>query len=230
MSEQNAGRRSGKPRPLIVEAHPGESEAESMARVMVEPHLRHGAVTSSISDKMIGKLPGEPVFGDFAKALKGKAEQTTEMRLKLATETLTEQALTLDAIFTEYARRAAINLGDYINASERYMRLALKAQANSRATFEAVVRLHQPREQTVKHVHVNEGGQAVVADNFHQHAGGHEIEKSDGQSHATGAPGGRAALPCPDPKRDGVPIPGGARETALQDARGDESGSTEGQS
>ncbi|OYU35259.1 MAG: hypothetical protein CFE35_09710 [Novosphingobium sp. PASSN1] len=43
----------------------------------------------------------------------------------------------------------------------RYMRLALKAQAACRSTLEALARLHQPREQTVKHVHVSEGGQAV---------------------------------------------------------------------
>ncbi len=38
--------------------------------------------------------------------------------------------------------------------------------------------LHQPREQTVKHVHVNECGQAIVADHIHQHTGGKEIEKT----------------------------------------------------
>ncbi len=52
------------------------------------------------------------------------------------------------------------------------MRLALKVKANSRATLETLAKLHQPREQTVRHVHVNEGGQAVVADNFHNYAGG----------------------------------------------------------
>lgn len=60
-----------------------------------------------------------------------------------------------------------MNLGEYPQAMERYTRLALKAQGNCRATLEALAKLHQPREQTVKHVHVNEGGQAVVADHFH---------------------------------------------------------------
>lgn len=225
MARPKADKNSDKQKPLIVEARKDESEPETMARVMVEPHLRHGAVTKSLSDKMIGKLPGEPAFGDFAKALKEKAEQTTEERLKLATQTLTEQALTLDAIFTECARRAAINLGDYINASERYMRLALKAQANSRAAFEAVVRLHQPREQTVKHVHVNEGGQAVVADHFHQHRGDQENAKSNEQSHAATAASQHAALPSPDPIGDGMSIASREREAAMQDARRDESGS-----
>ena len=72
------------------------------------------------------------------------------------------QAISLDALFTEMARRSGNNMGRYPDAADRYMRLALKAQAACRATLEALTSLHQPREQTVKHVHVNEGGQAVV--------------------------------------------------------------------
>jgi hypothetical protein len=220
-----AKKASSEPRPLTVAAQENETEPESMARVMVEPYLRHGAVTSALSDKMIGKLPGEPRFDDFGKMLKAKGRQQAGDRLQLTTEVLMAQALSLDSIFTEYARRAAMNIGEYINASERYMRVALKAQSQSRATLETLVRLHQPREQTVKHVHVNEGGQAVVADNFHQHTGGSEKHgKSDEQSHATGVDAASAALPSPDPERDGMPITSGQREAAMQDARRDESG------
>ena len=50
-----------------------------------------------------------------------------------------------------------------------------------------LARLHQPREQTVRHVHVSEGGQAVIADQFHHHGGSGENAKSVKQSHATGA-------------------------------------------
>src|SRR3546814_20499022 len=83
----------------------------------------------------------------------------------------------------------------------------------------ALARLHQPREQTVKHVHVNEGGQAVVADHFHQHTGDRENGKSVKQSAATGAAGTIAALPSPDPLGNGVPIPSREGEAAMQDAR-----------
>jgi hypothetical protein len=79
------------------------------------------------------------------------------------------------------------------------MRLALKAQANCRATLETLGKLHQPREQTVKHVHVNEGGQAVVADHFHQHTGGKENGQSSEQPYATGTAGESTALSSPDP-------------------------------
>lgn len=213
------------PRALTVQAKPGETEPQSMARVMLEPHLRHGIVAKTITDKSIGKLPGVPELADFIEAVRKFASANAEDRLLDATQTLLAQAHTLDAIFTEMARRAALNMGEYIGASETYMRLAMKAQAGSRATFEALVRMHQPREQTVKHVHVNEGGQAVVADQFHQHAGGPQIGKSNEQSHATGATGEGTSLPSPDPNRAGVPIASRTRKAALQNARRDECGS-----
>ena len=40
----------------------------------------------------------------------------------------------------------------------------MKAQSNCRTTLEALAKLHQPREQTVRHIHVNDGGKAIVAD------------------------------------------------------------------
>jgi len=103
------------------------------------------------------------------------------------------------------------------------MRLALKAQAACRSTLEALARLHQPREQTVKHVHVNEGGQAVVADHFHQHKGDRENGKSVKQSDAFGPAGASTALPSPDPFGNGVPIPGNEGQAPLPDARRHES-------
>ena len=102
------------------------------------------------------------------------------------------------------------------------MRLALKAQANSRATMEALAKLHQPREQTVRHVHVNEGGQAVIADQFHHHAGGRENGQTADQPHATGAgaTGSGPAMLGHDAQGSGVPIPGNQGAEQVPDARG----------
>src|SRR3546814_12316427 len=117
------------------------------------------------------------------------------------------------------ARRSGNNMGHYPDAADRYMRLALKAQAACRSTLEALARLHQPREQTVKHVHVNEGGQAVVADHFHQHTGDRENGTSVKQSDAPGSAGTIAALPSPYPLAHGVPIPSRSGEAAMEEAR-----------
>ena len=155
--------------------------------------------------------------------------KAAEGDLAMVSKILAAQAITLDGMFAELARRAALNMGEYINAAERYGRLALKAQGNCRATLETLSKLHQPREQTVRHVHVNEGGQAVVADQFHNHTGGTENVKSDNQSNATGQIGISAALLGKDAAGNGVPVSSRKREEAVSNARRHQSGSTKGE-
>jgi len=206
---------------LTVEQSPDETGAQAMARKLLEPHLRHALSASAFAGKMLGsdfEGPGTMDFVDHVQKATGKAEGGD---LAIASRLLAAQAITLDSMFTELARRTASNMGEYINAAERYGRLALKAQANSRATLEALAKLHQPREQTVRHVHVNEGGQAVVADQFHNHTGGRENGISDKQPHAPdgGAVSKSAALPSPDALGETVPIPGGERQEKVPDAR-----------
>lgn len=215
------GKTKAQSQPLKVRAREGETEAATMARLMVDPFLRHGIVGSALSDKMVGKLPGDPRFDDFSTALRATMEGCTDGNKSLATALLTAQALSLDALFTELSRRATMNMGEYPQSTERYARLAFKAQSNCRASLEALAKLHQPREQTVRHVHVNEGGQAIVAEQFHQHRGGAKNEKIDKQSHALEAAGDRAALYGPDAPGGGVQVGTGGRQKALSDARGE---------
>ena len=104
-------------------------------------------------------LPGAMDFVDGLRSIAGKAEAGD---MTFVSRMLATQAVALDTIFGEFTRRSSLNMGSHLDAAERYARLALKAQANSRATLEALAKLHQPREQIVRHVHVNDGGQAIV--------------------------------------------------------------------
>ena len=67
-----------------------------------------------------------------------RVEQTHAGDLKDAETTLVAQAATLDASFNEMVKRAAMNMGQYLDATERYMRLAFKAQGQCRATLETL--------------------------------------------------------------------------------------------
>nr|WP_295672194.1 hypothetical protein [Sphingomonas sp.] len=206
---------------LIVDQTKDETGAQAMARKLLEPHLRHALTASAFAGKVLGgdiKAPGIMDFVDHVQKAAGKAEAGD---LAIASRLLASQAITLDAMFTELARRAALNMGEYINAAESYGRLALKAQSNCRATLGTLAKLHQPREQTVRHVHVNEGGQAVIADQFHHHTGGHQNAESTEQPYAAGAvaAGSGSAMFGQDAQGNGLPIPGGEREPALSDAR-----------
>lgn len=211
------------PTPLEVKARKDETNRQALARKLTGPVNRHGMVTAEACSRFLSSLEpaDKPGLVEFATDIKARTDRACSGDLSAASELLMAQAVTLDNIFTEYARIALVNISSHMDASERYMRLALKAQANSRATLEALAKLHQPREQTVRHVHVNEGGQAVIADQFHNHAGGQENAETAEQPHATGtgAAGSGPAMLGHDTHGNGVPIPGDQGAEQVPDAR-----------
>lgn len=170
---------------LSVPKKDDESATLATARVIMGAGFRHGLAAAQVLKPQFGTSEFAPGVGDYADAIGETADAAAKGDLAFASRMLAAQAVTLDTIFGEMARRMALNMGEYLGATETYGRIAMKAQAQSRATLEALAKLHQPREQTVRHVHVNEGGQAVIADQFHHHTGGGENGQIDDQSHAT---------------------------------------------
>lgn len=211
---------------LVVEQEASETGAQAMARKLLQPSVKNAAASASFLEKMLGKDENMPGLHDYATHIHKAAHGAPEDQIAMASQMLAAQAITLDAMFAELARRCATNMSDYINASERYGRLAMKAQTACRSTLEVLVKLHQPREQTVRHVHVNEGGQAVVADQIHHHREEGHNAKSDEQSHATGAAGKSPAMLGEDTQRNGVPIASCKRAEKVPDARRDKPGTT----
>lgn len=147
-----------------------EKLGRTLARLTLDPQIRNANLAMTFGSEMFDDQL-RPDLGESSAALGEEVARAMKGDLSLATRLYTSQAISLDALFTELARRSGINMGQYSQAAERYMRLALKAQTACRSTLEALARLHQPREQIVKHVHVNDGGQAVVADHFHNGPG-----------------------------------------------------------
>ncbi len=205
---------------LVIPWREGETGGRALARAMFDPQARHATIAGSFAKPIIGNGPQASVTEAHA-ALGEEVAKAAGGDLTIASRMLASQAVSLDAIFTELARRSSNNLGCYPETVERYMRLALKAQSACRSTLEALAKLHQPREQTVRHVHVNEGGQAIVADQFHHHSGGGENGKTADQSDATGNIGRGAALPGPDKIGQAMPITSREGQTALPNARRD---------
>jgi hypothetical protein len=75
----------------------------------------------------------------------GTAKDAVAGDLEMLERMLSGQAQTLNIMFTELARRAALNMGTHLDVTETYLRLALKAQAQSRATVEALAEIKAPR-------------------------------------------------------------------------------------
>ena len=210
---------------IILTQGPNDDPGEVLAQAILGPNLRHGHVSSVFATAILGGTGETLGLMECSKVVQERASDAIAGNLSFASAMLASQAVTLDNMFTEFARRAAANMREYPQATERYARLAMKAQSNARSSLEALAKLHQPREQTVRHVHVNEGGQAVIAKQFHHHTGGQENGNIDEQSRATGATGFGPALLGTNPFGNGVPIPSGEGQAPLQDARWHEPGS-----
>lgn len=206
---------------LSLKQTTAETGAQAMARNLLEPNIRHALTASAYANKVLGTTFEAPGIADYVDHVDVATKQAEAGDLSIASRILVSQAITLDSMFTELSRRAAQNMGEYIDAADRYGRLALKAQSNCRATLDALAKLHQPREQTVRHVHVNEGGQAIVADHFHKHERSPVNARNDEQSHAARTDGERASLPCPDTEGNGMPVPGRKRKATMSNARRD---------
>ncbi len=159
-------------RSIEIKQSADESDGEGLARNLLEPQIRHGATASAFASAVLTNSVEKPDIADYIPVFEKQIEKAASGNLTMASQLLASQAITLDSMFTELGRRAAMNLGEYPQAAERYAKLAFKAQTNCRTTLEALAKMHQPREQTVRHVQVSEGGQAVIADEFHHHAKG----------------------------------------------------------
>lgn len=205
----------------------GETVDQATARELLDPSTRHSLTVLPYIGCSMGNTFPMPNAAEFADAIKSNAEQAEQGDLSFASRTLTAQALALDAIFGEFSRRAALNMNNHLEAAERYMRLALKAQANSRATMEALAKLHQPREQIVKHVYVADGGKAIVAGAVNYMGGAGNAETVE-QSHATEQPGESSPLPRADEERRDVPVTSCTGQEAVPNARRHKSRRTQG--
>ena len=94
--------------------------------------------------------------------MKEKTEQVLTGNLSGPEAILTAQAVALDVIFNEMARRAALNMGEHLQATDTYIRLAMRAQSHCRATLQTLGELKHPRQVSfVKQANIAHGNQQV---------------------------------------------------------------------
>ena len=94
--------------------------------------------------------------------MQAKTEQVCSGDLSGPEAILTAQAVALDVIFNEMARRAALNMGEHLQATDTYMRLAMRAQGQCRATLQTLGELKNPRQVAfVQQANIAHGHQQV---------------------------------------------------------------------
>ena len=142
---------------LRIAEQPGVIQRAPSCQRFVNPAVHSAATCVTFGTGAFGKTEItetlEEVVETIAKVRKGD--------LSGPEATLVSQAHSLNAIFSEFARRSALNMGEYIEASEKYMKLALKAQAQCRATIETLAAIKNPPVVFAKQANIANGHQQV---------------------------------------------------------------------
>jgi hypothetical protein len=107
--------------------------------------------------------PSQPNLSitELVASVKAHGEKVNSNDLAAAEQMLVAQAIALNSIFAEMARRSALNMGDYLDATDRYMRLALKAQGQCRATLETLAAIKNPPVVFARQANIAHGPQQV---------------------------------------------------------------------
>ena len=129
---------------------------------MLKPHelMLSPIIQSAISIQAWGKFAGEADLSELLKDLCDRVEKVQGGDMRLVEAMLYGQAMTLETIFTSLARRAASNNG--LKQFQVNMTLAFKAQAQCRATLEALAEIKNPRPLAfVKQANISNGPQQV---------------------------------------------------------------------
>lgn len=164
-----------------VKPQPGQTNARAVADLVLTGALVNSALTKRFSQALPSEMLTLSECTDSMMATIGNVQAGD---LRAGEALLTSQAVALNAIFAELARRSASNMGEHLGATEAYMRLALKAQSQCRATVETLAAMKNPPVVFARQANINNGGQQQVVNGAQ-------------------APGG--ASPAPAPVRESQP-------------------------
>lgn len=125
------------PNQITANGKPDEDQAVAIARTVLRPTVQAAATL-----KEYGKSYGDLELSGLIESLVEQTQADNSSSRKRAEAMLTAQAHTLDAIFNNLARRAI--KAEYMDHLDRYLKLALRAQSQCRATWEALSAIKYP--------------------------------------------------------------------------------------
>lgn len=142
---------------LQVPGRPGVSQERQFADLGAD-----GIVSNAMTARAFLN-PSQPNLSitELVASVKAHGEKVNGNDLAAAEQMLVAQAIALNSIFAEMARRSALNMGEYLDATDRYMRLALKAQGQCRATLETLAAIKNPPVVFARQANIAHGPQQV---------------------------------------------------------------------
>lgn len=145
------------PKALNLTGTPDQTPAQTLARAALRPSINGASVIEAYQGNLMGK---DVDLGELVAGLSESCREVKGGDLSTMEAMLLSQATALQTMFASLARRAATQ--EHLRQYEAFMGLALKAQAQSRATITALVELKHPRQATfVKQANIAHGPQQV---------------------------------------------------------------------
>lgn len=142
---------------LEIALQPGKTEARAMAELATGGVATNAVTMQRFAENGLGTMS----LTELVASLNDSGKAVNANNLAHAEQVLNAQAITLNLMFAELARRAALNMGEHLGATETYMRLALRAQSQSRATFETLAAIKNPPMVFARQMNVSNGPQQV---------------------------------------------------------------------
>lgn len=143
------------PPKAVIDPAKGKVAAKQRAQVSLSPSVNAAVLAQAFS------FQREVPLTDLLEAMSEHCKDVHGGDLRRAESMLMAQAHSLDVMFASLGRRAAINVGEYLGAAETYLRLALKAQSQCRATLETLATIKNPPVVFVKQANIAHGPQQV---------------------------------------------------------------------
>ena len=117
-----------------------------VAEQAIDPDVTSAAVVAAFWECLDGGIDPQAGY----EAMRAHVAQARKNVRASAEATLLGQAAALNAIFADMARRAQAHMGRPGRAAERYLRLAMRAQNQCRATLNAVAELSGQRPDVME--------------------------------------------------------------------------------
>ncbi|HEY2883922.1 MAG TPA: hypothetical protein VGJ08_01750 [Rhizomicrobium sp.] len=138
-----------------------EGDATSRERQKAD-HALSGIVANANTARAFGQIPfGELDLTSAVDVLKEKASAVVSGNLSGIETSLLAQAAALDSIFNALALRSVAIIDRQLHNGETYLRLALRAQSQCRATLQTLAEIKNPPTVFARQANIANGPQQV---------------------------------------------------------------------
>ena len=147
-----------KTRHLQVVRDPSKTEDRQFADLVTDGL----ATNAATAIRFIKSEHGDVSLTELVASMRDQGEAVNRGDLAAAERMLSAQAVALNAVFSDMARVAQMNIFIAPEFADRCLRLALKAQSQSRATVETLATIKNPPVVFARQANINNGGQQQV--------------------------------------------------------------------